>query len=137
MTYRAPRQPRRRRDVNGDLWIDGQAWLGRNRVPPMPNRLALTDRITGQVLVLSSAGGATPVLEAPLPSWSDVTVYGKYDGPYYGLWRLYVANGAIFAEPVAEIHNNALILTRWLFNITVLQLTVNSAGTVIYTPYTL
>jgi hypothetical protein len=103
----------------------------------MPNRLALTDRITGQVLVLSSAGGATPVLEAPLPSWSDVTVYGKYDGPYYGLWRLYVANGAIFAEPVAEIHNNALILTRWLFNITVLQLTVNSAGTVIYTPYTL
>lgn len=132
------RTVRRRRDADGGLWIDGEFFMGRVRVPPMPNRLALTDRLTGEVLVLSNDDALdVAVLDDIDPRQMDVQIYGPFEGPYFGQWRIYLYDGDIFAEHVDEKHNNAHILTRWLYHTRVLRITVDATGTVVYTPFDL
>lgn len=132
-------QPRRRRDQYGDLWIDGEFFMGRQRVPPMPNRTALTDRVTGAIKALSHTG-ASPELVDPRPQWSDITLYGPYFGPISNNWRLFLSNGTLGFEAVTGMvsYSGSRILTRKNFETTVLELTVDPlTGNVVYTQVTL
>lgn len=129
------RQPRRTTDIYGDLWIDGEPYLGKYRLPPMPPRIALTDRDDGSVKVLSD-NGTNIVLQDPTAAMMDVIVYGPYDGPYSGNFRLYLASGVLAFEP-APGHNSARILSRNGFNTTVVEVTANDDGSVVQSPITL
>lgn len=128
------------RDTYGHRIIDGYTYMGGNRVPPFPNRLALTDRVTGLPMVLTHTGtspsltfAVTPVL----PTWSDVTTYGKYDGPYFEQYRIYLSGGTLAAE-YAVGYGSQTILTRRGFDNTVLKITINPvSGAVVYTEYDL
>lgn len=130
--------PRIRTDVYGHKIIDGYTYLGRNRVPPLPNRIAMRDRTTGAERVLSHNGAPGSIsLVAVNSRWSDVTHYGSYDGPYDGDYRLYLDNGTLSAEYAAG-HNSSFILTRKDFETTVLRVTVDQVdGSVEYTEYEL
>jgi hypothetical protein len=135
---RQVRAPRKYRDVYGNVMIDGYTFMGRNRVPPMPNRIAMRDRTTGEEKVLSH--DATPGdidLVDVNTRWSDVTHYGAHDGPYFGDYRLYLDNGTLAAE-YALGHGSQTILTRKNFETTVLKITIDQTdGTVVYTEYDL
>lgn len=139
MRYRQPwRSPRRYKDVYGHTIIDGYTYLGRNRIPPMPNRIAMRDRTTGEERVLSHDGTPGSIdLVAVDSRWSDVTHYGAHDGPYDGDYRLYLDNGTLTAEYAAG-NSSQFILTRKNFETTVLRITVNqTTGAVVYTEYEL
>lgn len=142
MTYRRPLpKPHVYRDAYGDLYIDGYQFHGKQRIPPMPNRIAMTERDSKQLFVLSHTG-TSPALTLDLvavdPKWTDVTTFGVNDGPYVGNWRLYLNNGTLFAEAVdpANVLSNMRVLTRKGFESTMLDITVNNNGTVIYTELT-
>lgn len=142
-------RPHRRTDADGGLWIDGEFFMGRNRVPPMPVRMALVDRVTGIPLVLSDTGGTSPGIQlvAIASTMRDVHIYDKQEGPYDGTWRLFLSNGVLAFERVAltgpggvprESFASPLILTRNAFNTTCLRITANQAtGVVVYTTYIL
>lgn len=139
MRRRLPlRTPRHYTDAYGNRMIDGYTYLGRNRVPPLPNRIAMRDRTTGEERVLSHDGAPGSIdLVAVNPRWSDVTHYGSYDGPYDGDYRLYLDNGTLSAEYAAG-HSSSFILTRKNFETTVLRVTVDQVdGSVEYTEYEL
>lgn len=131
--------PRRRRDVYGKLWIDGEFYMGRNRVPPMPVTMALVDRVTNAKGVLSFTGTVPSLSIAIIPITSamrDVHVYAKQEGPYSGAYRLYLSNGVLAFEKVTGnvTYSSPRILTRRSFETTVLEITVNPAnGAVVYT----
>lgn len=127
--------PRFHRDVFGDLWIDGQFYMGRMRVPPMPPRIALIDRTTGETRVLSH-DGANVVLEAPTARMTDIQNFGSHGGPYSGNWRLYLNSGTLAFE-YAEGYNSAKILTRRNFDKQVLEITADDTGQVVTTAYDL
>ena len=139
MRYRQkfPR-PHVRRDENGYIIIDGYTYLGRPRVPPMPNRIALQDRTTGLYKVLGNTAGAGALELMDInPQWSDVEKYGPNDGPYNENFRLYLDNGVLGSEYAAG-YNSRTILTRRDFDTSVLLITINQIdGTIEYTPYDL
>lgn len=114
--------------------------MGRHRVPPMPNRLALTDRTTGNVRVLGhsgSPGGLSVDLVAVNANWPDVVQYGTHGGPYNQDYRLYLDNGTLAFE-FASGYANQRILTRNGFDNIVLEITVDPGdGSVVYTEYAL
>lgn len=128
------RKPHVYRDPYGYIIIDGHTFMGRNRVPPMPNRIALTDRTTGETKVLSHDVGASNLVLADVTaSMSDVQRYGSHGGPYSGDYRLYLDNGALAFE-YAQGYASQRILTRRAFDTTVLELTVDlTNGSVVYT----
>lgn len=130
------RTPRVRMDPYGGRWIDGEFDMGRYRVPPMPPRIGMTDRVTGLVKVLSD-DGTNLVLADPTRAMPDVDLYGPYDGPYDNGYRLFLSAGVLAAELYPPATQSAKILTRNAFKTTVLWITVNNSGTVVYTPYTL
>lgn len=108
----------------------GGYWnLGRPRVPPLPQNIVMTDRVSGQEWFLTHTGTApslTAELSASLPSQPDTVVYGPYKGPYLngGLIRLYVASGVLLAEyslDQAVIYNQR-VLTRRALERTFLEL---------------
>lgn len=120
--------PHRYRDQYGDLYIDGYRYMGRTRVPSMPNRLAMIDRETGDTWVLSHTGDPGSLeldFVARDPRWLDVTLYGPYDGPYFGNYRLFLAYGTLMAE-YAPGYGSQTILTRRGFDTTVLQIKVDA-----------
>lgn len=132
------RTPNRRTDIYGDLWIDGSPYMGRVRVPPMPPRIALTDRTDGSVKVLSD-NGTSIVLVTPTTSMRDVVIYGPFEGPYSGAFRLYLDSGSIAFEPVLDgiIYNSARILSRNGYNTTVVEITANPDGSMVQSLVTL
>lgn len=141
MRYQRPwKTPRVHRDNYGHTIIDGYTYLGRSRVPPLPNRIAMRDRTTGEEKVLSHSGtpgslSVDPV--TPSSRWSDITRYGAYDGPYDGDYRLYLDNGTLHAEYVLG-HGNQYILTRKDFETTVLRITIDQVdASIVYTEYEL
>lgn len=129
-------QPHKYRDVYGDLIIDGHTYLGRVQVPPLPNRIAMADRTTGEMKVLGQSGtpGALTLnLQTIQPFWSDVTKYGPLEGPYSDQFRLVLDNGVLSAE-YAPGNNSRRLFTRNNNETTVLEITVNpNNGAVIYT----
>src|SRR5687768_1103658 len=128
------RTPRIRKDTFGHTLIDGYTYMGRSRVPPLPNRIALRDRTTGEEKVLSHTTGPGVIDLVDVNSrWSDVTHYGAHDGPYDGDYRLYLDNGTLLGE-YAQGHGNQYILTRRDFDTTVLRVTVDQTdASIIYT----
>lgn len=138
MPYNSNRPgPRRYKDAYGHLIIDGYTFMGRPRVPPMPNRLALKDRTTGLYKVLSHTAGAGSFVLADIdPKWRDVQKFGTHEGPYHGDYRLYLDN-AVLAFELAPDHSNSRILTRRGFDKTVLEITADTNGAVVYTVYAL
>lgn len=139
MRYRRPWPgPRRYKDTYGHTIIDGHTYLGRPRVPPLPNRISMRDRITGAEKVLSHTSTPGAILLVNIdPKWSDVTHYGSHDGPYDGDFRLFLDNGTLTAEFAAG-HNSQFILTRKDFQTTVLRITVDQTnGAIVYTEYEL
>lgn len=129
--------PRRYRDAYGHLIIDGRTFMGRPRVPPMPARLALKDRTTGNFKVLShSAGAGSFVLADINPKWTDVQKFGTHEGPYSGDYRLYLDN-SVLAFELAAGFNSPKILTRRAYDKTVLEITADTNGAVVYTVYQL
>lgn len=140
VSMRAWPGPRITTDVYGRKLVDGAPYYGGVRVPPMPHRTALTDRTTGEVKVLSHNEAADTVELVDVNArWPDVHTYGPHEGPYSEGWRLYLDDGTLaFEQDLASINSaNGLILTRRAFARTVLQLTPDTAGSVVYTPYTL
>lgn len=137
--YRRPLpRPRRRIDQNGGLWIDGEFFMGRYRAPPMPPRIALTDRVTGEIKVLSHTAGAGAIeLVDVNPRWPDVHIYGVNGEPWYfdgtTHWRIYLSNGTIHAGQSSTAGSSARILTRRGYDTTVLEITADAAGSVVYT----
>lgn len=135
--------PKLRRDSLGKLWIDGEFYMGRNRVPPMPITMALVDRVTGATGVLSFTGTVPSLSISIIPVTSamrDVHVYGKQEGPYSGAYRLFLSNGVLAFEKVVGnvTYSSPRILTRRSFETTVLEITVNPAnGAVVYTQVSL
>lgn len=129
-------RPRKYRDMYGDLIIDGYTYLGRVQVPPLPNRIAMVDRVTGQMLVLGQAGspGAlTLSLQTIQPYWTDVTKHGPLEGPYTNEFRLVLSNGVLSAE-YAPGYSSRRLFTRNNNETTVLEITVNpNNGAVEYT----
>lgn len=133
MPYKRPvPRPRRYTDTDGGLWIDGEFFMGRVRVPPMPPRIALSDRATGVIKVLAHTAGMASELANVDPRWSDVIYYGKNGGPYSGDWRLYLNNGNLAFE-WAPGYSNGRILTRRNFETHVLEITADNNGNVVYT----
>lgn len=129
------RGPHRYRDEEGKLWIDGDFFMGRFRTPPMPVRIAMTDRVTGLIRVLSMTGtapGLTIDLVAINARWPDVIIFGPYEGPYSGNYRLLLDNGILSFEPAID-HNSPRIFTRRNFETTVLEITAGDDGSVVYT----
>lgn len=128
------RKPHVYRDPYGHIIIDGYTYMGRPRVPPLPNRIALTDRTTGETKVLSHDVGASNLVLADVTtSMSDITHFGMHDGPYSGDYRLYLNNGTLAFE-YAPGYASSRILTRRAFDTTVLELTVDlTNGSVVYT----
>lgn len=137
--YRRPLpRPRRRIDQNGGLWIDGEFFMGRYRAPPMPPRIALTDRVTGEVKVLSHTAGAGAVEFVDIdPRWPDVIIYGHLQEPWYfdgtTHWRMVFSNGIINPTASSTAGSSARILTRRGYDTTVLEITADAAGSVVYT----
>ena len=129
-------RPRWYRDQFGDLWIDGQFYMGRMRVPSMPPRIALTDRTTGAVRVLSDDGAGTVVLAVVNSAWRDVIKYKPYEGPHYGDWKLYLNSGQLAFERDPG-YNSAKILTRRNFATSVLEIKASTTGSVVTSPYDL
>jgi hypothetical protein len=130
-------KPTRYRDQFGDLWIDGEMDMGRYRTPPMPNYLILTDRVTGQEMALLNNDELTAVVPTvPLTIWTSRAYFGPQEGPYSGDWRLYLSNGALAFE-YAPGYSSPMILTRNAFQPTVLQITADTNGNVVLTPYAL
>lgn len=123
-------------DPYGHRLIDGRTFMGRNRVPPMPSRMALKDRTTGVYKVLShngSPGALGFILTDITVQMTDVQRFGPEEGPYDGDYRLYLDNGTLAAE-YAPGHSNKQILTRRDFDTTVLRITINQVdATVVYT----
>lgn len=137
MPYNSRPGPRRYKDAYGHLIIDGYTYMGRPRVPPMPSRLALKDRTTGQFKVLSHNAGAGAVVLANIdPKWRDVQKFGTHEGPYSGDYRLFLDN-SVLAFELAPNHSNARILTRRSFDKTVIEITAGTNGTVVSTQYPL
>lgn len=129
--------PRRHRDAYGHLIIDGYTFMGRPRVPPMPARIALKDRTTGEFKVLSHAAGAGSFVLVDIdPKWVDVQKFGPYEGPYSGNYRLYLDN-SVLAFELAAGFNSPKILTRRAYDKTVLEITADTNGAVVYTVYQL
>lgn len=129
--------PHYRRDELGKLWIDGQFYMGHTRTPSMPPRIALTDRVTGALRVLSDDGAGNVVLATVNSKWPDVIKYAANEGPYDGDWRLYLSNGTLAFE-FKRGYNSAKILTRNAYMTTVVQITANqSTGAIITAPYDL
>lgn len=135
------RKPRRTTDANGDLWIDGEFYMGKYRLPPMPPRIAMTDRTTGAIKVLSD-NGTNIVLQDPTSSMRDIVTYGPFDGPYSNNFRLYLNNGSLAFEVVVitsaqESYNSARILSRNGYNTTVVEVTANPDGSMVQSPVAL
>lgn len=131
--------PRITKDAYGHTLIDGYTYMGRQAIPPLPNRIAMTDRITGDERVLShtgSVGTLTLDLVAVNPAWLNVTTYGPHEGPYTGNWRLYLENGTLVAEATILPHGNQRVLTRLANQRTMLDITVDVDGNIVYTELT-
>ena len=138
--YRSIPGPRRYRDSYGRLNVDGELWMGGYRTPPMPHRSALTDITTGEIRVLSHLEDLTEIeLVEVNDRWPDVHVYGPHDGPVSNGWRLYLDGDELgFEQDLRSINQtNGLILTRRGWDRTVLQVTADTAGDMVYTPYQL
>lgn len=139
------RSIRRYRDRYGDLWIEGRAYLGPKRIPSMPVRIALTDRVTGAVKVLSHSGspGSLAISFVDIdPSWKDVAIYPVNGEPWVldpnGVaHRLFLASGVLNVGTTATPGNSALVLTRNGFDTHVLNITATTNNIVVYTEYDL
>lgn len=129
-------KPRWYRDQFGKLWIEGQFYMGGVRTPSMPPRIAMTDRVTGAVRVLSDDGAGNVVLAAVNPSWPDVIIYEAYEGPKSGDWQLYLSGGVLAFE-FKQGYNSAKILTRNGYLKTVVEITADGNGAVVTAPYDL
>lgn len=128
-------RPRWYRDTYGKLWIDGQFYMGRMRVPSMPPRIGLVDRETGEFKILSHNGTEVELADRT-PTMSDVHDYGMYDGPHSGDYKLYLSGGELAFE-YDPGYNSAKILTRRNFETNVLEITADEAGEVVVTAYAL
>lgn len=131
--------PHKYTDELGYTYYDGYLYMGRTPIPPLPPRVAMTDRTSGDLSVLShsgSPGSLTINLIPVLPSYTDVQTYGPYEGPYIGHWRLYLDGSVILAERVIEPHSNSIISTRRNNDRTMLRLGIDGDdGSVTYTEY--
>jgi len=142
MTYRK-RPIRRHLDPYGHLIIEGGTYMGPQRIPPLPNRVALTDRTTGDVRVLSHTGDPgfmTISLVQINSTWTDVTKYAAGEEPWVvgvdgATYRLFLDNGALNVATSGTAGASQLILTRNGFDTHVLQVSANGPGSVLYTEY--
>lgn len=139
MKYNRP--IRRYRDSRGNLWINGQPYMGPVQIPPLPDRIALTDRVTGTVSVLShtgSPGSLTIALVSVDPSWSDVAKYAPREEPWVqdpagNAYRLSLSSGVISVAPSGIQGSSARVLTRNGSDTHVLEVSAAADGTVLYT----
>lgn len=142
MTYpRNMPRPHFYRDQYGRLYIDGLLFMGKHRIPPMPNHIIMRDRFDDESLSLShtgSPGTLTLDLITPNDRWTDISVFGPYDGPYVGNFRLYIENNVLLAEAVNPDtkHGNLRVLTRKNFERTMLEIGVDANGAITTTELT-
>lgn len=143
MTHRWP-GPRIRRDRYGYLIVDGYTWLGPAQIPPLPPFIRMEDRVTGDFKILSHTG-TYPTLTLnvtdPPAGMTHYEHYAKYDGPYLNdgfnkwYWRLYLTSGTLTAEVTDRVQDNSRVITRRGNEVTGIDITINSGGTLIYTPF--
>lgn len=130
-------KPTRYRDQLGDLWINGEFFMGRYRTPPMPNYIIMTDRVTNAQKALTNDDSLSAVVLSDVqPMWPDRSYFGPHDGPYSGDYRLYLSNGTLAFEH-APGYNSPRILTRNAFQPTVLEITASPSGALVTTTVTL
>ena len=139
-TRRPFKQPHIYTDELGYTYIDGYRYMGRVRVPSLPNRIAMLDRTTREYQVLSHSGAAGSLLIDLVDintNWRDVSLYGDNEGPYTGDYRIYLDNGTLAAEYAAG-YSSQTILTRRNFDNVLLRIEVDPTnGQIVYTEYEL
>lgn len=90
-----------RRIINGYLDMGGMT------IPPLPQGVVMTDRVTGKLWLLSHLSTAPVVggtdgrimITDVLPRPEKYEVYGPYDGPWIqGKYRLLISNGQLGFE---------------------------------------
>jgi hypothetical protein len=87
--------------------IYGYMDFGPIQIPPLPPRIVMTDRGTGELLWLTYIGTDPEFAVILTDEWTngpDITFYDEFDGPYLGNGRarLYAENGALDAEDVLD-----------------------------------
>jgi hypothetical protein len=87
---------------NQDTWKGEQfgSYMGGNIFPIPPERIVLTDRVTGASWLLGVSNSNTLQLTAaPSRLASDMTLYLPFEEPVSNSRRLFAANGTLGSEP--------------------------------------
>lgn len=88
--------------------IEGYLDMGTPQIPPLPTKIGLTDRVTGDVYYLTT-DGVYPALTIVVSTMvvtdnvAGVRVYDAYFGPVVNTnMRLFVSSGTLSVEPLTE-----------------------------------
>lgn len=92
-------------------------WLGRKRIPPLPNETVLTDRSDGSLYRVVKSNGTPGVSAASTPINTNKNwVYQAYEGPVMAddegkSQRLYVDSGTLGFEAAAKHERHPPVYT--------------------------